>query len=780
MNRFYTLLLASILGCHLTTATADTKVVTNPDYATGSTIVLGRISITGATSIAEQGLCYGTSIDPTVDDGKSTAFLSNNGRIIKITGLTPATCYYIRGYVKENSGAITYGESVKVYTLPGGNVTYGLRDGWPDNTTQTRVDNAVKKAVDYWNEYTTINGLYLNVGYGSETPTADCSYGGWMRIGPSTSYQATGTVLHEALHAVGVGTHERWYGPNAYQRETGSSGQWLGVRATRMVRFLEGDNTATLRGDGTHMWPYGINGAHEDNGTDLLYTGNSLLIQALCEDGLIPTSGGCLPGYTFQQDDSTKYYIKNESEEAGLYTSYLRLVSGGSLRWVEMSNAEAIANDSAAWYITYNPSTCYYYLRNVATGRYMTYSRSGVNGFTTRNTTNPANNDRFHFLPSHTAAITAGDYTLTGYWLLRPESSASPYSLTANTNGTVSAISMKFSDENPMQRWLILSADDISEMEDAMMSYATSNLNTLLDNISSLVSVPHVEKVAGADAAVTAAVESIKQRIEGATAQEIEALATEAVQAMTTFLEGVAPASAAQPFDLTFFVENGGMDALDGWSGSPSLNYSCAEFYQSTFDFNQTVTGIPSGTYKVCAQGFQRPGTSSATYTAYIGGEDNVTTYLYAGSNSVKIDNIMTGARRTKLGGAESTVGTSTYIPNDMQSASLYFAAGEYENEVLATVADGASELTFGLRCETSSSYYWSIFDNFRLYYFGSMTEDEVTGIKGIAIDEAQPESVRRSGVYSLTGVRVADDTKSLNSLPEGLYIVNGKKIMLR
>ena len=43
-----------------------------------------------------------------------------------------------------------------------------------------------------------------------------------------------------------------------------------------------------LTGDHIHFWPYGINGAHEDDGSDALYIIQSLIVQALGEDGLPP------------------------------------------------------------------------------------------------------------------------------------------------------------------------------------------------------------------------------------------------------------------------------------------------------------------------------------------------------------------------------------------------------------------------------------------------------------------------------------------------------------
>ena len=86
----------------------------------------------------------------------------------------------------------------------------------------------------------------------------------------------------------------------------------MGDRVTELLRFWENDASSVLNGDGTHMWPYGINGAHEDTGSEMLYIGCALIAQALGEDGLPPTGGFCTPAYAFNQEDTIKYYIKNE------------------------------------------------------------------------------------------------------------------------------------------------------------------------------------------------------------------------------------------------------------------------------------------------------------------------------------------------------------------------------------------------------------------------------------------------------------------------------------
>ncbi len=62
-----------------------------------------------------------------------------------------------------------------------------------------------------------------------------------------------------------------------------------------------------------------------------------------------------------------------------------------------------------------------------------------------------------------------------------------------------------------------------------------------------------------------------------------------------------------------------------------------------------------------------------------------------------------------------------------MEGASLYFAAGLYDNSVLVAVE---GDLKFGFRSSTMNTGYWIIFDNFRLYFYGQSIN--------VAMDEAQ------------------------------------------
>ena len=238
------------------------------------------------------------------------------------------------------------------------------------------------------------------------------------------------------------------------------------------------------------------------------------------------------------------------------------------------------------------------------------------------------------------------------------------------------------------------------------------------------------------------------------------------------FLGSVTPASIENPFDLTFFIADAAITTGEGWAGPGYIANSTMEFYEKTFDFNQTINGLPAGTYDLKAKGFNRPGTYTDTYADYQNGKNNVVAYLYAGSANTKLCHLAEGASKTKLHSDDQSVSSpAAYVPNTMASSATYFTKGYYENSLLFNLTK-ATDLKIGIRQTTSASYYWTIFDNFRLYYYGSMSIDDVTSIEQVVTEGAAP-----AAVYNICGQKVSD---SLEGLPSGLYICTGKKILVK
>jgi hypothetical protein len=182
-------------------------------------------------------------------------------------------------------------------------------------------------------------------------------------------------------------------------------------------------------------------------------------------------------------------------------------------------------------------------------------------------------------------------------------------------------------------------------------------------------------------------------------------------------------ASASQPVPVP--LANPRMDAVDGWTATvtPALGSNCAEYYQKTFSLSQTLSHAPVGKYVLKAQAFQRPGTAANVFTAYTGGTDNVNTYLFLGDASVTVNNIMTYKQSASRYSNDSQLADGSYVPNSMAGAAQYFNAGLYDNE-LEVITTAQGNLTLGLRSDSYQSAYWTIFDNFRLYYYGEVKEN--------------------------------------------------------
>ena len=457
-------------------AFAQPKVVTNPVHARGATKAFGRSTITGVTvsSLKEHGFCWSTQPEPTILDNRTTLTFSNNGYIYRMENLTPSTVYYARAYITTNDSRTYYGDVIKIITIPKSNITYTYNNGGTADAN-TRIDAALKSAVNYWHDLTSVQNFNISCTYGSETPTADCNYNGNMRVGPNASYQRTGTILHEMEHSIGVGTHMLWYGPNSPLRANGTTGLWTGERANSVLRFWDNNQSVSLTGDVTHMWPtsssipYGINGSWEDTGSEILYIGNCLIVQALGEDGLPPTGGFATPAYTFLHDDAVKYYIKNESDFSGANESFLMENAAGNLVNVAINPEKVAANDSAAWYLSFNPATCYYQIRNVATGKYFTYSATGTNGIRLTTVATPSTLHSFQLMGARSSAeigIGVNKSSVKGYWIVRPQATQNPPCLALGTGAATTVSTLSFTDAAKTQRWALMTGNEIQNIVD--------------------------------------------------------------------------------------------------------------------------------------------------------------------------------------------------------------------------------------------------------------------------------------------------------------------------
>ena len=447
----------------------------------------------------------------------------------------------------------------------------------------------------------------------------------------------------------------------------------------------------------------------------------------------------------------------------------------GRLALKELSSEDVLTNDSAAWHVIFNAEKSLYSFKNVATGHVITYDTHTSSMRTGE--ADGATDDVLSHLMRGRKDVVEGS-SVRGYWMIHNDGSESPKVMSAENGSTLTTATYNLGNDATAQRWLILDKNTMESIEMQAKKDYSKQLDDYLDLVKKLRSTPHREDVAGTDKTFDDGLETIKsRRLTATSAGKLSSLVAEAHALAYNFLSHVTPLSKYEPFDLTFMVMNPGMDQLNGWTGKPALNHSSGEFYQATFDFNQTISNLPVGSYQLRVQAFQRPGSAETAYQAHMSGDDKVTTEIYLGDRSCKVKQAVTEARETPIGvGNESMLPSNPakYIPNDMLSASEYFANGLYENNVSARVETENSSLKLGIRCTFSDNMYWSIFDNFRLYYFGNMPFEEVMPVKKIQV---QTQSVS-DRVFTIDGRAINMHGKGVESLPHGVYIIGGKKIV--
>lgn len=488
--------------------TAPKVTLTNKYVATGATQALVRATVTGS-NILERGVCWSTEHNPTVLDNRTTKSFSLNGTIFHIKGMKPSTVYYIRPYVMNKTYTVAYGDEVKIVTHPAGGCTWSWNEGAPDDAANTRCRNAIKETIDYFNEWTGIKGFHLTGNYGSGTPTADCSYGGWMRIGPNAAYQAIGTVLHETGHGVGVGTHWIWYNCSDTRQNT-SSGKWLGRAATEVYQFLENKYTDDyyFQGDKTHGWgrnatyDWLVNGADKDKHSELQYAGGMCIMYGLFLDGLCPTSNhpNGIAGYTYNFDDSKKYYIMCKNSERGLGDGLL-FQRNTIAAWKPYFNTTTEVNDSAAWYLEFNPLNGYYSFKNAVSGKYLTRSTT-TSGMSVKQTSVPSTAEQFQLMPDRTnVTLGAGKNKVTthGYWFTWYNDGNKAMSANAlgkrSGYGTLEQTAFNFSNSATKQQWIIISEDELEEFRQAAIATSIKDVNTdtATNNSQTIIGIYNVD-----------------------------------------------------------------------------------------------------------------------------------------------------------------------------------------------------------------------------------------------------------------------------------------------
>lgn len=188
-------------------------------------------------------------------------------------------------------------------------ITYDLiiTDDWTDGI-QEQIEEAMSEAVALYNQYGSFNN-YITVRYHPSVPTAEASYGSYLKFGGSINSRVP---MHEIGHTLGMGTHWAW---SSHINYNGPNGPWTGTYGAERIQELDGD--------GTHFWPYGLN--YDSEGSDTNRIRHILMMAAFRADlGLL------------------SFYREPEAQVAqpgGTVTFTAEAVNHSSLRWYKDDEA---------------------------------------------------------------------------------------------------------------------------------------------------------------------------------------------------------------------------------------------------------------------------------------------------------------------------------------------------------------------------------------------------------------------------------------------------------
>ena len=172
------------------------------------------------------------------------------------------------------------------------------------------------------------------------------------------------------------------------------------------------------------------------------------------------------------------------------------------------------------------------------------------------------------------------------------------------------------------------------------------------------------------------------------------------------------------------------------WSTGPTTDFGETEFYQSTFDFNQLVKGLPMGTYEFGVSGFHRDGTYQ--------------TYFYAGDDKILLH------------------GEPNSVVNSMAEAKTYFDNGNGLVALMFVLENESNDIKIGIvNNDGEETDRWTIFRNFTLKYFGTaidLTEYENRWAEAVAAANAALEDEANAKV---TGDELTAITAAKADVPE-------------
>ena len=192
-------------------------------------------------------------------------------------------------------------------------------------------------------------------------------------------------------------------------------------------------------------------------------------------------------------------------------------------------------------------------------------------------------------------------------------------------------------------------------------------------------------------------------------------------------------------------------DYPEGYSYYPMGNGS----FKTSDLQNVAIQDVPDVTGK-----HENVAKSKGTYVATTGYDS-----YYTGSNNGKIDD-------------PTTVDNGVYVPKSYEREGITY--GSY---VLGRSKDGTTTAMYRLKSDMATKGFrgWiedvALGSSAKVAFNGVFDDDETTNIEGTIVASARNRDNR---IYSISGQLVSSEENAINTLPKGMYIMNGKKFVIK
>ncbi len=217
---------------------------------------------------------------------------------------------------------------------------------------------------------------------------------------------------------------------------------------------------------------------------------------------------------------------------------------------------------------------------------------------------------------------------------------------------------------------------------------------------------------------------------------------------------------AGKATDLTPIITNADFSNNGtGWTQSSKFtnaNGYVAEYWNTNFDFYQTISSLPKGEYELGVQSFFRMSDINTALAAHNAGTEQLNAILYANDNEKPVmslyDDTITLYEQSPY----------SYPDNVTAANTAFNTYGLYTN-TLSFKLDKETDLKIGIRKTEWNNADWCCFDNFTLRFLGSPSSV-------VSVQNGYNEDGKW---YNLQGLEVGR-----SHAKRGIYLHNGQKVV--